>query len=192
MSGPHLGNLTISFNGVSSLDKILYTAIWSAQISQCVLCDSVHFIQVHVNLLQNKVYNWRHADLHPVFLHISSDMFRPFGTWRKQSFSLNFFYAVTEAAEYCWGYHTRMGACKKCQCWQKLIHIRIMFEEYCWQECEALICINLLTCQRTVLPPSSRQMTIFFIAITLRTSPLSKFHTPESYQYRLSNTIKLK
>lgn len=168
----------IFFNGISSWDDILYTAICSAYISQCVLCDSVHFIQVYacIGILQSSL-QLMIADIHPLFLHSSSDVFRPCGTWRKHILALNS--SLLELKELCInGTISWMGACKKYQCRQNWYRAKLCLNNTVLRDVTFQSVRNLLTCQGNILHPSSRQMTVFFIATTVT---ISQWHTQEFF-----------
>jgi len=175
----------IFFHGISSWDGILYNAIWSAYISQCVLCDSVHFIQVYActGILQNSL-QLMIADIHPLFLHSSSDVFRPCGTWRKHILALNS--SLLELKGLCInGTITWMGACKKYQCRQNWYRSKLCLNNTVLRDVTLQSGRNLLTRQRNTLPPSSRQMTVFFIATSVRTSTQTKLHILHSCYHAL-------
>ena len=153
---------------------MFYTAIWSAYILQCVFCDSVHFIQVYACIgIQQNSLQLMTADINPLFLHSSSDVFRPYGTWRKHILALNS--SLLELKGLCInGTITWIAACKKYQCRQHWYTAKLCLNNTVLRDVTLQSGRNLLTCQRNTLHPSPRQMTVLFIATTLRTSTPNK------------------
>lgn len=120
------------------------------------------------------------ADLHPLFLHSTSDMFRPCVTWTKHILALTSY--LLELKGFCInGTITWVRACKQYQCRQNWYRTKLCLKNTVHMDVMLQSGRNLLTCQRNTLPPSSRLMTVFFIVTTIRTSTPKKLHMPESY-----------
>jgi hypothetical protein len=141
----------IFFNGISSQDGILYTAICSSYILHHVLSDTVHCIQVYacIGILQKSLRMI--ADLHPLFLHSSSGVFRPRGTWRKNILALTS--SLLKLKVLCInGTITGIGACKQYQCSQNWYTAKLYLNNTVLRDVMHQSGRNLLTCQRNTLP----------------------------------------